>query len=325
MTEPPDLARMVAEGRIEEFVRALPESVARARRVAAQRATWDQLAEALLEFRIAMYVELLEGDDGPLSPIVLLPPALDGQVEIEGAALGQRRLNPRHELLRQQIQSYAGVLVDHLCGMAAVMLADQPMRPALVLSRVLLDVGAQVMYLLDPSIDATTRTVRAANVRLEGLAAELEDLRGTQDSDSEADELRGAMEAIWSDGEADGLKRTCNRKGEKQRYFAPAPPTGGGMTEFAAPGLGPQMWRLLSSVVHAQDRPVVQFITGRGDIGQDVQGRSYGAMYTGAGMLAASEAASRIAHFYGLSGALLAARATTLRDVWASASGMNDK
>lgn len=324
VNEPPDLSRMIREGRHEDFLRTLGEAAARARIIAARRPTWDQLAHALLQFRTSVYLDLLQGEDGPLSPIALLQPTQGALLEVESAALASRRLNPGHELLRQQLTAYAGALVDHLGGMAALMLADQPMRPALVLARVLLDAGAQVLYLLDPAADAEQRTVRAANIRLEGLAAELEDLRGTPDSDAEVQELREAMDKVWADGEADGLERARSRKGEKQRYFEPAPPSGGGMAELALPGLGSQMWRLLSSVVHAQDRPMIQFITGRGDIGQEVQGRSYGAMYTGAGVIAATEAASRLAGFYGLNGDRIAACAAALHDLWAGASGMND-
>lgn len=325
MTDQPDWGRLIREGRAKEFVEQLHAGVERAKQVEAARPSWDQLAEALLDYRIAVYVTVLNSDGDPLSPIGLQAPAPGCELLAEVASLTKRRLNPGHALLQQQLQAYAGVLVDEIGGLAALMLADQPVRPALVISRVLLDAGAQVMYLLDPSISAEERTVRAANIRLDGLAAELEDLRGTPDPECEAEELRGEMNAVWEDGASDGLQRTLSSSGVERRHFSPAPPKAGAMTAYAAAELGPQMWRLLSSVVHLQDRTVVQFISGRGDVAQTVQGRKYGAIYTAAGVIAATESLGRLASFCGLDGSLLAERAGRLRALWNAASGADDE
>lgn len=41
-------------------------------------------------------------------------------------------------------------------------------------------------------------------------------------------------------------------------------------------------------VVHAPDHPIIQLITGRGDIGQEMQGRFQGATHLGAAWVTAT-------------------------------------
>ena len=316
MTEDaPDWHALIQEGRHEEFVLELRRSAERAKVIAAKRPPWPVLAKELLVLRELAHTVLLDGDRDSLSPVTLRPPIDGCWLLKEAGSLRGRRLNPEHELVLQQVGAYSSALLDHLFGLASVMLGDPPVRPALVLSRVLLDAASHLAYLIEPGIDAATRTTRAANIRLEGLFAELADAELDANHDTESPlRLRKEIDVVYARGKADGLVRVTSRKGIAQRHFEPALVTTQEMSELVLQSLGPSTWRLLSSVVHAQDRSVIEFVTGRGDTHQRVQGRAYGALHTAPSVLGTTEALKLLATATGRDNSELTAQADRVNE-----------
>lgn len=323
--EAPDWNALMQEGRHAEFVLELERRAERAKVIAAKRPPWSALSQELLTLRELTHAVLLDGDRDPLSPVLLKPPVDGCWLLSEADSLRDRRLNPQHDLVLQQVGAYSSALSDHLFGLASVMIGDPPVRPALVLSRVLLDAATHLAYLIEPGIGAATRTTRAANIRLEGLFAELTDAELDADHPTETSlRLHKEIDDLYARGEADGLARATSRKGVAQRHFEPALVTTQAMSELILQSLGPSTWRLLSSVVHAQDRSVIEFVTGRGDTHQRVQGRAYGALHTAPSVLATTEALKLLATAMGRDNSKLTAQADRVNVVWSFAAGLRD-
>lgn len=238
------------------------------------RPHWPDLARALGALRTVGNALLLDGGDrAHLAPRRLLEPRAASRAAADRKAQARANLNTHNDLLMELISEYLVATSDHLWAMSVLMSSDQPFRPLLATGRILLDAGAHTHYLLDPEVGLRERVVRAANVELDAIRQELNDLGA--DDQRESEELFGQQEALLAAGDADGIPRAVSRKGEIQPRFAPGLITTGRMADLAlGEGFGEAIWRLASSVVHARDRSVLEFVGGRGSI--DLSGEGLG-------------------------------------------------
>lgn len=322
MADDVDWAALMAEGRYEEFLLQMRLGAERQARIAALRPQWDELGRRLLTFRDAVHRSLVEPVTDPLAPIELRPAASDSTQAAETAARSAARLDSEHALLEEQLRSYTGAISDHLWGLAAAMAADPPVRPAFVIGRVLLDAAAHLHHLTDPAIDAAQRTVRAVNIRLGALYDELQDF---EDGDDDAARPRREVDDLLAAARKDGFTPIPRRRGANQYCLEPrVPPTGELAAELLG-SLGPGAWRTLSSTVHAQDRPVLDLSTGRGDFASSPQGRSAAALQLAASVLMCTEAIARTVRLRGLDDSLTNLAANALNTAWSAAAGLNDE
>lgn len=317
-----DVLALLQQGREEEFLEYMRSIGEFAARQAAQLPQWDELATESLVYWQVLQSVLFESELGPLSPLVLKSPASGSWLATEAQQLQRRQLNTSHCLVLDQAQAYAVGLCDQLRGLSALMLADPPVRPAMAIARVLLDAAAQLAYLLDEQCSPTERSARAANIRLTGLFVQLQDLH-PHSSDSEASSrLQEEIEDLYARGCADGQRRVMDKKGKEQRYFEPSPIPTQDMTGLLLGDLGRRSWRVLSSVVHVQDRPSIQFTSGRGRFGQEVHGRRYAALDVAPSVVATAQVCLRLTRALGLSDEPLAVRSQALSTLWARAAGV---
>lgn len=321
MAEDADPAQLIAEGRIEELLLQIRRGAEREERVAALRPSWRDLVPLLVMFRETLHRSVLEPVSDVLAPFQLRPAADASAFSVGATIRAASQLDPAHALVEEQILSYGGAISDHLWGLAAAMSADPPVRPALVIGRVLLDAGAHLHYLTDPAISGSERTIRAANIRLSALYDEMQDF----DDDHEgAARVKGEINLLLTAAEADGFRLMSRRRGLPQRCLEPRLPSTGQLASDLLGPLGPTAWRTLSSTVHAQDRPVLDLSTGRGIVATTVQGRSQAALQLGASVIMCTEAVGRTNRFRGIETTISDRAAEQLNTVWQAAAGLND-
>ncbi|MFJ6680208.1 hypothetical protein ACIQLK_13925 [Microbacterium sp. NPDC091382] len=242
--------------------------------IARVRPTWADLSVAVGALRSDANTHLFEGaDDRQFAPRRLLAWAPGSRAQRDHDDQVGKHLNNRNRLLIDLLEDYLVATSDHTWALTVLLASNPPFRPLLAAGRILLDAGAHIRYLLDESATLDERTGRAANVELLAIHEELKDDTAAPDRDVEV--LTERRAEILKQGDADDLPRGRFKSGEPQPWFAPALLQMPQMADLVlGKDYGRQIWRLASSVVHAQDRTVLRFVAGRGDV--DLSGPGLG-------------------------------------------------
>ena len=149
---------------------------------------------------------------------------------------------------------------DHARGMGFLLSDERNFRTAIATSRLILDASARLMFILEPGISADSRLSRVGNLRLKALDEEIADLDRETESEK-IEELDSIRTSMLSAGLADGLQTT---KSPRRAFFEPNLSTGHIMNVVMNDDIGKHFWRQLSSVIHVQERPLVQLQLGLG-------------------------------------------------------------
>lgn len=248
MTKIPDLATDSAG-----FHAAVQQAAERGRRIAALRPGWKQVGGELAKLHIA-FVSSLWGtgaasraSERPLKP---LPNSL-------GDSVGTPGINDENNFMLTTAHTYVTGVRDHLEALSILAVAGASPRSILAMCRIVLDASAHTAFLLDASVDETTRLSRAINIELESLRQENGD---PQVGDVQSETATSRREDLMQSAVEAGFVRSIGKKGPEWKVM-PVVATGDALTHV----LGERAnlpWRYLSSAAHVQERPVVRFGTG---------------------------------------------------------------
>lgn len=170
------------------------------------------------------------------------------------------RTNPANGLVLEVAGGYVTAIRDHVAGFAQLASVGGPARSMLALARVLLDASVHASFVLAEDIDERARCGRALNLRFAALRLEIADARG--DSRHLETEREVLMRAAVEDG-FERLKVQDKQTGkQKTEWFVRPHQREADLIANAVGGAARSSWRVLSSVVHAQERAVVRFPLG---------------------------------------------------------------
>lgn len=205
-------------------------------------------------------------------------------------------------------------------GFANLCASDGPERTLIVVSRVLLDASAHVLWLLDPAVDEQARTIRSANVWFESIGEEIKDPIAA----TEKQTLSRRRDDLLQAAITDGFQPVYTQRGARRHQLSPAHSQPDVLTA-ALSSQARNHWRAASSVVHAQERSHLRFELGTGAIDPGPHATS---MLMGHSMIVMTliiQAIERIEEFYGVVGSPVSDK--TVKRVFAVGafgSGMRD-
>jgi hypothetical protein len=314
----------------EAIIREIQAGAERGRLVASLRPTWPQLGEELWKVHDAAQRVFFPGEArrsivAEASNFVAFSP--DSPCAHDVRASHTSKANPRNELVLRLVRMYVGGLINHLGGLAALLSAEVSARPAVAIGRVVLDAGAHCTYLLD-FVGDHERSLRGANLQLAMLRAEIADIvEGSgKETDQALEPLRLEVAGLIEAGLADGFNQAISKRGEPQNSFIPGTPAIEQLFKsLDNPDLFRDGWRLASSVVHVQERRLMEFYLGSGDISQSVHGRSYVALQLMPSILFAKSAFERSGTYLGQKDALITSTIDEALQWWLAAGGMYDE
>lgn len=316
------------------MVRDIMLGAERGKLIAAARPTWPQLGEALWAYHDVALNTFYPGETR--TSLVahresLVEPRHKAPAANDARASAERELNPNNTLLMRIAHMYVGGIVNHLGGLAALVENEVSARPAIALARVILDASAHCCHLLEPDITTEDRTLRAANIQVDMLRAERNDLTQAPPlaedfRTAELQRINAEISDLHRAAEADGFTRSVSKGGDVQDYLEPGRVTieellsRHGDDEFYR-----SEWRHGSSVVHVKERTIIEFLIGSGDTKQEVHGRAYAAMKLMPAILMATEALSHAATYLGTDGRQLDRLRDQLLNYWSFSTGMRDE
>lgn len=312
------------------MIRELKAGAERGQLLASLRPTWPQLSEELWKVHDAAQQVLFPGETR--QSIVteagdFVGHAPESACAHDVLALQASLSNPKNELVLRLTRMYAGGLVNHLGGLAALLSAEVSARPAIALGRVILDASTHCAFLLD-SVDEHARSLRALNLQLGMLRAEIADIvEGSgKETDQAVGPLRSEVATLIEAGVSDGFEQAVSKKGLLQNGFNPGTPAIEQLFKSAEhPDLFRDAWRQASSVVHVQERRLMEFYLGSGDFSQALHGRSYVAGQLMPSILLAKNAFERTAAYLGRDDRRITAATDEVLQWWSAAAGMYDK
>lgn len=179
---------------------------------------------------------------------------------------------------------------DHLLALAILAESDGPTRSLVAMSRVLFDASCKARFVLEPSLRARVRVVRAANLELLSLKQEAGDAP-PEDREAklkERDDLR------------DRLVATGHYRPTKDGTQLQSGIDTKAIQELAGPD-GPLIYRMLSSAVHSVERSWIRAFTGGSLIPGNLGGHHLVFLWT-APIDVTISAIRSIEGFYGLRG-----------------------
>jgi hypothetical protein len=317
----------------ESMVREILIGAERGKRIAAARPTWPELGHVLWGYHDAAS-KTFYPDESRNSLVAarqsLVRPDPDSPALSDLGALHGCALNGENELVLRLSHMLIGGVVNHLNGMAALVENDSPARPAIALARVVLDGSVHACYVLESGISERDRTARAANIQIEMLLAERNDLLQAPHENVETQsralkELESTLAHLHAAAAQDGFHRVVSRKGAKQPYLEPGHATVDQLlTRFGAEDFYRTEWRHGSSVVHLKERTIIEFMIGAGETAQEVHGRTYAAMKLLPSLLMATQALNEAADYFALDDTELGHERDRLLNVWSYGAGMRD-
>lgn len=319
----------------EEMLREIQAGAARGKLVASLRPTWPQLGEQLWNAHDAAQRVFFPGESrqsivaeaSNFARYSAKSPCAEDALELKDS-----KSNPKNELVLRLSRMYIGGLVNQLGGLSAVISAEVSARPAVALGRVVLDASTHCSFLLEDNTSVKERSLRAANLQLGMLRAEIADIvEGAGGKSDEAVEpLRVEVANLISAGLSDGFERATSKKGQAQNSFRPGTPAIEQLFKLVdgsrdESGLFRDAWRHASSVVHVQERRIIEFYFGSGEFSQAVHARSYAALQLMPAVLVSKEAFERAANYLGVDAHQITLAMDQALQWWSAASGMFDE
>ena len=212
-------------------------------------------------------------------------------------------LNGGNHLVLEVADGYVTAVRDHLLGLARLLRVGGPSRAMLAIGRVLLDASVHVKFLLDRSISERERCTRAANIRLEALRQEIAD---AADDPEELESSRVERQELIENALRDGLEREtikASTSGPARVAWFLHPHTRLDEILRGAPDDDQRdTWRVLSSAVHAQERPVLRFVLGLGRHSPGAHSDSMVSNYLLIPIVLALDAIEVVQDYYGVVG-----------------------
>lgn len=283
-----------------------------------------ELGAAIEGFRLSANGAVLRGDDrDQFAPRPLVQSLEGSRAAHDAAEFAQSRLNKDNLLVLELVAESIGAISDHLWSLIALLRSDPPLRPLLATARTLLDAGVHIQYLVDESISSSERTARAANMQRDIVRQELNDIEDKSSVDALA--LTALRASILESGDFDGIPRAKNKNCQPIDSFDPPLVPTSTMSNFVltAP-LGQDIWRTLSSTVHARDRPFIQFLAGRGDVRTGATGIEMGINYLSPVLYVVTNAYESLAKYLGVNDIKVRGAANHVLLMAATISGMQD-
>lgn len=314
----------------ETMVREIRAGAERGRLVASLRPSWAQLGEELWLLHDSAQAAFFPSERR--QSIVteaknFIKYSNDSPCAEDVSIMEQSRTNAKNELVLRLARMYIGGLVNHLGGLSALLAAEVSARPAVALGRVILDASTHCAFLLE-SAPSPERTLRALNLQLAMLRAEMADITegSGKDSDQEIEPLRLEVANLIENGVKDGFKQAVSKSGRPQNSFTPGTPAIEQLFKaFHSPDLFRNSWRHASSVVHVQERRIMEFYFGSGKLSQEVHGRSYVALQMMPSILAATRALDGACRYLGADPDDITNSSNRVLHWWALAAGMHDE
>lgn len=174
--------------------------------------------------------------------------------------------------------------LDHLKAMETLLASPGSVYAPLTLARSVMEISAQVWYLVEPEIGPEERAIRHVNRRLQSLWEQMQIPGKATDEAAEKmrRQARARMDDIVQAARACGIQ--ARGRGDERRPPAVGTPLKSTTTlveecvSAASPRLGPLFWRFYSAVTHGQSHGLLASFTAVGpDSGApDVTGVSFG-------------------------------------------------
>lgn len=210
------------------------------------------------------------------------------------------RSNPANCLVLEVADGYVTAVRDHLGGFAHLASVGGPARPLLALARVLLDASVHVSFVLAEDITERERCARALNLRFEALRQEIADARGN------SQQLETEREALMRAATDDGFEREVfhDKKSGKPKiaWFVLPHVRESDLIAEAVEGKAQLSWRVLSSVVHAQERAAIRFPLGLAAIDPGPHAPMMILTYAATPLVLAVQATRSAERYYGTTG-----------------------
>ncbi|WP_460889571.1 hypothetical protein [Promicromonospora xylanilytica] len=284
----------------DKAARELHRGAERGLAVAAARPGFAEVGEALTKLHTALVASMWVGEFPLVEGSVLVP-----RRGARGDSWDRTCINVNgdNRLVLEVADGYATAVRDHVLGLGRVAEAGGPSRSLLALARVLLDASVHLDFLLNDSIDERERCLRAANIRLEALRQEVADAR---DDVEERNDAEGERDLLIAAALKDGFERgtmTDKKTGkQKETWFLHPRHRLDDVLRDAVGGGHQDSWRVLSSAVHAQERPVLRFALGLGRVSAGPHANSMVIAHLMIPIILATEAIKVVESYYGPAG-----------------------
>jgi hypothetical protein len=211
-------------------------------------ATERPLTITLEDFdRIRAAVDALPSDVGGL--IDALTPE---RADVARSRSASERAQHGHGEAQETVNSQANLLLeaagDYLFALPRLLAAPAMAIAPYACARGVLESCSQLLWLLDPQIDGSTRLGRSLALRFRGVKEQLK-LYRSQGNAAKVDALLARIQLIEQTADARGIEVHSNARGEIDRVGPTFPPATALATEYLNAG---HSYRFLSAVTHSQ-------------------------------------------------------------------------